>query len=90
MSVETFVVQLQEPLTPKRVDAFTRAVVERGGRVELMATKGSFVISIDNIFFNELRTMPIVKMVGGVGIQQRNVPVILKRVSGETQTLNTP
>jgi len=78
MSVETCIVQLSEPLTTNKVEAFTRAVVDRGGRIELVATNGAFIISIDHIFLNELGAMPIVKLIGGVGIRQRNVPLIKK------------
>lgn len=80
MSVETCIVQLNEPLTTNKVEAFTRAVVDRGGRIELVATKGAFVISIDHIFFDELGAMPNVKLIGGVGIRKRNVPLIQKKI----------
>ena len=78
MSLETCIVWLNEPLTPKKVEAFTRAVVDRGGRIELAATRGAFIISIDHTFIDELRTMPGVKLIGGVEIHPRKVPIIKK------------
>ncbi|OYT63786.1 hypothetical protein B6U67_01830 [Methanosarcinales archaeon ex4484_138] len=94
MSVETFIVQLHDPLTTNKVEALTKAVVLRGGRIELVANKGAFVVSIDHVFSDELRAMPIVsidhvfsdelrampivKLIGGVGIRKRSVPLIKK------------
>ncbi len=80
MSVETFIVQLHDPLTTNKVEALTKAVVLRGGRIELVANKGAFVVSIDHVFSDELRAMPIVKLIGGVGIRKRSVPLIKKRI----------
>ena len=76
MSFETFIVQLKDP---ENIKSFSRIVIERGGKVELSASGGSLVISIDNIFIDELRAIPTVKLMGGVNIQKRNVPIILKK-----------
>ncbi|RZN15530.1 MAG: hypothetical protein EF812_01995 [Methanosarcinales archaeon] len=79
MNIETFIVQLNRPLTTNKIEAFKKAVIERGGTIKLVANKGAFVISIDHIFSNELRAMSIVKLIGGVGIRKHSVPPIKKR-----------
>jgi len=79
ISVETFFVRLSDPVTPCKIESFAEMVVARGGRVELV-TKDALIIGIDNAFVEELRALPTVKLIGGVGIPQRRVPVI-KRVT---------
>ena len=86
MSLETCIVWLNEPLTTKKVEAFTRAVVDRGGRIELAATRGAFIISIDHTFIDELKAMPGVKLIGGVEIRPRKVPIIKKPLPAEEFT----
>ena len=79
MNIETFIVQLNGPLTTNKIEAFKKAVTDRGGTIEIVANKGAFVISIDHIFSDELGAMSIVKLIGGVGIRKRSVSHIKKR-----------
>ncbi|HIE31783.1 MAG TPA: hypothetical protein EYP67_05300 [Methanosarcinales archaeon] len=81
--VDTFVVRLNEPVTPHKIESFAEIVAARGGRIELI-TKSGFVISIDHDFVDELRALPIVGLVGGVFMRRREVPVIKKVVTTET------
>ncbi|NIA11332.1 MAG: hypothetical protein GWP10_16800, partial [Nitrospiraceae bacterium] len=70
---------MSDPVTPGKIESFAEMVVARGGRVELVA-KDALVIGIDTAFVEELRALPSVRLIGGVGIPQRRVPVI-KRVT---------
>ena len=79
--VETFIARLNDPVTPRKIESFAEMVQRRGGRVELTA-KYALVISIDRTFVDELRTLPIVKLIGGVGIPQRKIPVTMRVVTG--------
>lgn len=79
MPIETFIVRLTDPITKGKIESFAKNVMGRGGRVELVTNKG-VVISVDNIFADELRAFPSVALLGGVNMRQREVRITKKVV----------
>ena len=71
MAMETYMVRLKQPVTPERKLALSIKVDSLGGKVELNAEKGTFLISLDDSRVGDIRGMNIVALVGGVTMNRR-------------------
>jgi hypothetical protein len=68
-------IKLKEPITPKKIDSFSKKIITMGGKIELVAEKGVFVINIDYSFREVIRKMHDVKLIGGINVKRRKIPV---------------
>ncbi|MEE8402627.1 MAG: hypothetical protein V3R93_02630 [Candidatus Hydrothermarchaeaceae archaeon] len=66
-------VKLKEPITRKKIEAFSKKVIAMGGKIELVTGKGTFIINVDYSLLGEIKKMNTVKVVGGVNVRRRKV-----------------
>ena len=80
MAVETFLIRLRDGATRRDTDRVINYVQVHGGRVEALLKDRSMVIGVmDNSLAENLRSLPLVTLVGGVNFKGRKIRKITKR-----------
>jgi len=72
-------VRLKAPVTSSGAKAFARRLAALGGRIELAAETGTFIVSLDDSLVDEIRRMEMIAVIGGITVGGRYPKRIMVR-----------
>ena len=82
MSTETYLIKVAENATALQIQGILKAVLETGGRIEIV-TGRTIIASLDSNYSELVKETKGVALAGGINFRGRKIPRIIKKISAE-------